>query len=193
MAVPQLTSLPPPILSAPGCATHSGQGADSAASNTTGEGAERRVHHPDEHVQVRLRHFRLDRLGAGGRRGALPVQTVRALQPMVFRCVWVASSFVYSITACAACRACLRGSGTYALWRSAREFSLASPPGRILALSSYLIFLEVITRVSERFRPDTEAARRDLGARGCRPGEVATRGLVSGRKLRNAGVYKKIR
>ena len=27
----------------------------------------------------------------------------------------------------------------YALWRSAREFSLASPPGRILALSSYLI------------------------------------------------------
>ncbi len=143
MAVPQLTSLPPPILSAPGCATHSGQGADSAASNTTGEGAERRVHHPDEHVQVRLRHFRLDRLGAGGRRGALPVQTVRALQPMVFRCVWVASSFVYSITACAACRACLRGSGTYALWRSAREFSLASPPGRILALSSYLIFLEL--------------------------------------------------
>ena len=151
MAVPQLTSLPPPILSAPGCATHSGQGADSAASNTTGEGAERRVHHPDEHVQVRLRHFRLDRLGAGGRRGALPVQTVRALQPMVFRCVWVASSFVYSITAC---RACLRGSGRYALWRSAREFSLASPPGRILALSSYLIFLELFLAFLS-FRPDT--------------------------------------
>ena len=155
--MPQLTSLPPPILSVPGCATHSDLGADSAASNTTGEGAERRVHHPDEHVQVRLRHFRLDRLGAGGRRGALPVQTVRALQPMVFRCVWVASSFVYSITAC---RACLRGSGTYALWRSAREFSLACPPEHPSA-----VFLSDLLGasacVSQRFRR-IPTARRDL-------------------------------
>ena len=39
--MPQLASLPPPTLRAPGRAAHSGRGADSAASHTTGEGAER--------------------------------------------------------------------------------------------------------------------------------------------------------
>eukprot|EP00964_Phaeocystis_antarctica_P085603 scaffold54100_cov65-Phaeocystis_antarctica.AAC.7 len=72
---------------------------------------------------IRLRHIRLDRLGAGGRRGALPVQAVRALQPRrVLR--GVARCARWRRPSCAACRA----EGKWHMHSArVREFSTTSP------------------------------------------------------------------